>query len=192
MSKTPQDILDPEIRCTKCNKLLARNHSNKDVFEVKCSRCGTLNAIFEKMADQIIITDPSGIILYTNDSLENITGYTSSEAIGKTPALWGGLMSKKFYEDMWDVISRQKKSIKVNLRNKRKDGVIYNASLRISPILNTAGDIQFYIGIETVIEATTSWIKTANGSNPAKACQIKKVLAKLLSVVMPCLQVVYS
>ena len=145
---------DPvEVRCMKCDKLLAKNDSLGRIFEVKCIRCGTLNSIFEKMNDQVVITDQQGIILYTNDAIESVTGYSQKEVIGKTPSLWGGQMPKLFYEKMWDTIKNKKESITVRLKNKRKDGTLYNAELRISPVFNAEGEPQFYIGIETVINS---------------------------------------
>ena len=124
-----------EIRCSKCNKLLARNHSHNNTFEVKCSRCGTLNSVFENMQEQIVITNPEGIILYANEVVEEITGYSPKEIIGGNPSLWGKQMSKEFYKKMWSVIKEKKQSIQVVVKNKRKDGKKYEAELRISPIL---------------------------------------------------------
>jgi PAS domain S-box-containing protein len=148
MSDTPP--LDVEVRCTKCKKLLAKNHHDDGLFEVKCSRCGTLNSVFEKMLEQVIITDAQGIILYTNDVVETITGYKPKEIIGNKPSLWGNQMPKKFYERMWDIIKNQKRSLQVAVKNKRKDGTTYHAELRISPILDNDNNVRFYIGIETI------------------------------------------
>ncbi len=152
MSNNPTIIApDFEIRCTKCNKLLAKNHEHDGLFEVKCSRCGTLNSVFEKMQEQVVITDPEGTILYTNELVENITGFKPQEIIGARPSLWGKQMPHDFYKQMWDVIKVEKKSIKVIVKNKRKDGSTYYANLRISPVLDVDGEVRFYVGIETVI-----------------------------------------
>lgn len=139
-----------EFRCKKCHKLLAYDGGRG--FEVKCVRCGTLNFHLEQMQEQVIITDPKGVILYTNDALERMTGYTSAEAIGKTPAIWGGLMPAEFYAEMWRQIRDEKKNILVTLQNRKKDGTVYTAELRISPILDTQGEILFFIGCERKIE----------------------------------------
>lgn len=110
-----------------------------------------LNVVLEQMIEQVIVTDPNGIVLYTNDALERVTGFTAEEVIGKTPALWGGQMPKEFYEDMWRAIKMEKKNIKVNLVNRKKDGTHYSCELCISPILNTDGSIRFFVGIEKVV-----------------------------------------
>ncbi len=140
-----------QIRCKKCNKLLAVNGVDNDV-QIKCGRCGSLNIIFEEMTEQIVITDPQGIILFVNGALNTITGYTINEAIGKTPKLWGGQMSKEFYEEMWRCIKDEKKGIQVIVQNKRKDGTYYHAQLCISPVLDTEGVVRFFVGIEKVLK----------------------------------------
>jgi len=140
-----------DIRCKSCGKLLAKHKKDIKNFEVKCIRCGTLNIIFSDNKDQMVLTDPDGTILYANELLEFITGYKISEVIGKKPSLWGGLMSKEFYNEMWRTIKEERKSIQVTVMNKRKNGEKYEALLRISPILDTEGNIKFFIGIETLI-----------------------------------------
>jgi PAS domain S-box-containing protein len=42
--------------------------------------------------NHIIISDVDGKIIYANNAVERITGYSTKEIIGKTPRLWGGLM----------------------------------------------------------------------------------------------------
>lgn len=80
-----------QIRCIKCDRLLAKN--NEDKFEIKCERCGTLNKVFERMIEQVIITDADGKILFLNKSLEKTTGYGLGESVGKVASqLWGGNM----------------------------------------------------------------------------------------------------
>ena len=34
------------LRCVKCSKLLAKNFTHGE-FEIKCPRCGTLNAVLK-------------------------------------------------------------------------------------------------------------------------------------------------
>ncbi|HAO64857.1 TPA: hypothetical protein DCQ44_02645 [Candidatus Taylorbacteria bacterium] len=109
---------------------------------------------FDYIKDQVVITNTDGIILYVNEALEETTGYKKVEVIGKKPSLWGGLMPKSFYELMWKKLRNEKKAIRVLITNKRKDGKMYDALLRISPILDTQGDVQMYVGIETVLSET--------------------------------------
>ena len=141
-----------EIRCFHCQKLLAKGEKGLNTYEIKCTRCGSVNALFNGIPDQVIITDPSGVILYANAQVEKITGYSISEILGKKPSLWGNQMPAAFYKKMWDSILNKKKSVTVKITNKKKDGTLYQAQLRISPVLNSEGEIKMFVGMETVIE----------------------------------------
>ena len=145
------DNNQPQVRCVKCNKLLAKNSDGH--FEIKCERCGTLNKALELMIEQVVITDPEGKILFINKAFENITGFTLHESIGKKPSeLWGGHMPKEFYADLWDKMKNKKGSIKVKMTNQKKSGESYELELIVSPILDTKGDILFFVGIEVVVK----------------------------------------
>jgi PAS domain S-box-containing protein len=80
----------------------------------------------EAAADQIVFTDTEGIVLYANKMMERLTGYTRDEAMGKKAGkLWGGLMEKDFYKNMWSTIKEKKLPYKGELINCRKDGQRY-------------------------------------------------------------------
>ena len=142
------------FRCAKCGKLLAKNNEKDGLWEVKCSRCGNLNLLFDEMLEQIVITDPGGTILYANEATVKLSGFTLPEIVGKTPALWGGHMPKEFYDNMWKIIKEEKKTLATQVRNKKKTGEFYNALLTISPVLDTAGEIALFIGIERLLNRT--------------------------------------
>src|SRR3989337_2649925 len=101
--------------------------------------------------DYILITDPDGIILYANSAIERITGFTPQEVIGKkagTKDLWGGLMGKPFYERLWKILKQDKKPFTGEVKNKRKDGTLYDAFHTITPVLDKDGNVQFFFEIQ--------------------------------------------
>lgn len=105
----------------------------------------------DKASDHIVITNSEGTILYANQAVEKITGFSTGEVIGKkagSKELWGGLMDRDVYRDMWRTIRDQKKTFIGEIVNKRKDGEKYDAEVHISPILDEHGKIMFYVGIE--------------------------------------------
>jgi PAS domain S-box-containing protein len=102
----------------------------------------------DNASDHIIITDADAKILYANRGAERTTGYPMKEMLGKTPALWGKQMPKRFYENMWNVIKVEKKSFTGEVVNKRKNGELYTAEFSISPILSDAGEIIYFVGVE--------------------------------------------
>lgn len=119
---------------------------NKKTADLKKFKLAVENA-----SDHIIITDPDGIILYLNKAAERITQFSIKESIGKksgTKKLWGGLMSKLFYENLWKIIKEDKNTFIGEIKNRRKDGEEYIAAVSISPILDKNDDIIFFVGIE--------------------------------------------
>lgn len=108
-----------------------------------------LRRAFDLVPHHIIITDPNAVIVYANAAVARQTGFSRDEIIGKNPAeVWGGHMPGEFYEKMWDTIKRKKQPFAGEVKNVRKDGAEYWQALYISPVLDEAGDIRFFIGIE--------------------------------------------
>lgn len=102
----------------------------------------------EAAAEQIIITDADGGILYANKAAQQITGYPVRDIIGKRPSLWGKQMSDAFYVAMWKSIKDEKKTFHGEIKNRRKDGREYFADLYISPIFDANNNVKFFVGIE--------------------------------------------
>jgi len=106
----------------------------------------------ENVSDQIVITDPEGVVLYANPIIEKVTGFKRQEIIGKkagSKELWGGNMDKEFYKNMWDVIKNKKQTFTGELINKRKNGVIYTARTSVTPVLSEdTHEILFFVGVE--------------------------------------------
>jgi len=105
----------------------------------------------ENTSDHILITDKDATVLYMNKGAQEITGFTPKEVLGKKSGSresWGGLMPKDFYVKMWQTIKTDKKVFKGELDNKRKNGELYTANVSISPILNDAGEVEFFVALE--------------------------------------------
>ena len=97
----------------------------------------------------IVITDENANVLYANKAVEENTGFSQQEVVGKNPAdLWGGKMPKKFYEDMWRTIKIEKKPFIGEVQNFKKDGTPYWQELLITPVLDENGRVKFFIGME--------------------------------------------
>ena len=145
--------LKKEYRCRKCQKLLGIENYKVASLEIKCLRCGLLNTLFNNYDQPVFITDKNGVILFMNEQVEQMTGYTFKDVVGKTPAVWGKQMQQGFYKKLWDDILNKKKSVAVRLTNRHKNGSILPVILRISPILNEKGDVEFFLGLETLLNA---------------------------------------
>ncbi len=102
-------------------------------------------------SDHVVVTDPEGLITYANKAAQVITGYSLEEMLGQTPRLWGKQMSADFYKKMWHTIKVEKKSFTGEIRNIRKDGVLYSVYSTISPIIDTKGELVGFVGVENDI-----------------------------------------
>ena len=66
--------------------------------------------------------------------------------LGQTPRLWGGLMGKEFYQELWQ-LKKNGKPFRVKILNRRKSGEIYGVLARITPIFEE-GEIIAYMATE--------------------------------------------
>lgn len=103
----------------------------------------------DNASDQVIITDPEGIVIYGNRAVEVITGFKPEEALGKKAgSLWKTPMLKDYYEKLWDTIKNKKEVFISEILNKRKNGQSYIANISISPVLDTNNEVLYFVAIE--------------------------------------------
>ena len=112
-------------------------------FELK-----KLSMAIEGSINVVFITDADGNIEYVNPTFEQVTGYSSEEAIGQTPRiLSSGDLSNKQYEDLWKAILSGK-TWRGGYRNRKKDGGFYWCESVISPIRNESGEITHFLAVQ--------------------------------------------
>lgn len=123
--------------------------SEKDKSEELSNDLEKFKLAVDNASDQIVITDPEGIVVYANKSLEKITGYTVEEALNKKAGkLWSNPMPTEYYKKMWETIKTKKEVFTSEISNKRKNGDSYIATLSVSPVLDDNNDIRFFVAIE--------------------------------------------
>lgn len=103
--------------------------------------------VIETSLDGIVITDPKGVIQEVNPSFTTLTGYSSEEAVGQTPALLSsGLHGEEFYKEMWTGLKTQG-YWQGEIWNRRKNGEVYAEWLTITAIRSTEGEIVQFAAI---------------------------------------------
>ena len=101
----------------------------------------------EQAAEDIVITDATGKILYVNPAFEKISGYMRPEVLGRNPRLLkSGKHDAAFYQQMWEVLASGG-VWSGHLINKKKNGVLFEEEATISPIRDSAGKITNYVGV---------------------------------------------
>ncbi|MBT5874269.1 MAG: response regulator, partial [Candidatus Latescibacteria bacterium] len=105
-------------------------------------------AALDAAANGIVITDPRGMIIWSNRSISELTGYTDSELLGRsTNILKSDIQEDGFYGALWQTISRG--SVwHGELINRRKDGSLYPEEMTITPVKGSDGEIVRYVAIK--------------------------------------------
>ena len=94
------------------------------------------SAALDSAANGIVITDKAGMIVWVNPAFCALTGYSSTEVIGKNPRfLKSSIQTDDFYARLWETISAGEVWRGV-LTNQRKDGKRYIAEMVITPVKN--------------------------------------------------------
>jgi len=107
-----------------------------------------LSQAVEQSPENIIITDLEGRIEYVNAAFISNTGYSSAEAIGKTPRLLKSpLTPAATFTEMWATLHRGE-VWRGEFISQRKDGSQYFESAIIAPVRNSAGKIEHYLALK--------------------------------------------
>ena len=105
-------------------------------------------AALESAANEIIITDPDGKILWVNPAFTRQTGYSITAVVGQNPRiLKSGIHPPSFYEKMWKAI-RNAQVWSGEITNRRKDGSLFTEEMTITPVRNAAGRISHFVAIK--------------------------------------------
>lgn len=106
-----------------------------------------LSTAVEQSPVGIVITDPEGRIEYVNPACEASSGYSASELRGGKPASSVPGRHRRKSEDLWRTVLAGR-SWQGVVQNRRKDGILYWESLRISPVVDGAGRTTHFLGVK--------------------------------------------
>jgi PAS domain S-box-containing protein len=121
----------------------------RDISERKRAeeRLQRLSSAVEQTADSVLITDRAGVIEYVNPAFEATTGYSSAEAIGRTPNLLkSGKQSDDYYRELWATILRGE-PFRGTTINRKKNGSLYWAEQTITALKDTEGRITHFVSV---------------------------------------------
>ena len=108
---------------------------------------GRLAAAVDQAVEAIMITDVHGVIQYVNPGFERMTGHTREYALGKTPSiLKSGRHPPSFYARMWRVLL-DGGVWSGRMTNRRKDGLLCEVDVNVSPVRNKAGEIVSFLSV---------------------------------------------
>ncbi len=99
--------------------------------------------------DTIVITDELGIIVWVNDSFEQLTGYLFDEVIGQRPGdLLQGEKTDPFTIQLIAKALKERRSVRADLINYDRAGQEYWIDLDIAPVYGDDGTLTGFISVE--------------------------------------------
>lgn len=113
-------------------------------------RLRKLSQAVEQSANTVIIMDREGVIEYVNPTFSLITGYSSEDALGKTPERLLNPASKldNFRNQEWWMTVNAGNTWRGEFRNYRKDGQVFWESASIAPVMDSNGAVTNFIEIK--------------------------------------------
>jgi len=106
------------------------------------------SAALAASASAILITNTNGVIQWANAAFYTLSGYNSTEAIGRQPKdlIKSGLQTREFYEALWKTILSGH-TWQGEMVNKRKDGTLYTEDITITPVHTGNGQMTHFIAV---------------------------------------------
>jgi PAS domain S-box-containing protein len=96
------------------------------------------------------LREPGPRIVYLNEALANMTGYTRAELIGRSPRIFQGPATRRDTLDQIEAALRAAQPITAQLQNYRRDGSAFWTELDITPVHDN-NRLTHFIAIQTDI-----------------------------------------
>jgi len=111
-----------------------------------------LASVLEQLADSCFVADREGRILYANAAFEALTGYSRDELIGqRANILRSGVHPETVYEELWRTL-QDGRSFRFIFTNRRKDGVLYEEDVILSPLRSAGGQVVQVLSIGRAVD----------------------------------------
>ncbi len=110
-----------------------------------------LSDAMNQMHELIMIVSIEGNIVYGNDSVERVTGYSPEEYLGQNCQIFrSGAHDEAFYRNLWRVILAGE-TFSACFVNQRKDGSHFYEEESISPIKDRDGEVSHLVSVGRVV-----------------------------------------
>jgi PAS domain S-box-containing protein len=127
-----------------------------------------LESVVINTTDGVLITDAaetgSGII-YVNDALLKMSGFSREELIGKNPDIFHGYNHAQQGLRKIDTAIKNKVPCNVELINYTKNGKPFDVSVNICPVTDHTGTVKHWISIQRDITENRNYIKEIEDQN---------------------------
>ncbi|HYE94341.1 MAG TPA: PAS domain S-box protein [Terriglobales bacterium] len=104
-----------------------------------------LSAVVEQSAEAIVSTNLEGRIEYVNPALEQLTGYTREELVGRSPRILGSdKHDDEFYRMLWATLAAGE-AWSGRIMSRRKDGTVFEVEAVVFPVRGADGTVINYV-----------------------------------------------
>lgn len=142
----------PSMLAAQLRIIVAARHASTARYRSVIAELELNRRIFRSVTTGISVANaavPDMPLVYVNPAFEAMTGYTREEVLGKNCRfLEGSERDQEGLQQVREALRGHHETVVV-LRNFRKDGTPFWNQLSLSPVLNPAGDLTHYVGIQT-------------------------------------------
>ncbi len=104
-----------------------------------------LNIALQLSFQWVIIVNENGEMVYVNDTVLKLSGFSYEEIIGQNPRIFkSGIHGKEFYKELWYNLKNNKQFDTVII-NKSKDGELFHLKTRFVPVF--LDNEQYYVAL---------------------------------------------
>ena len=136
-----QCLMDTEGQAERFSGVLTDMSDERDAQE----RQRLASTVVDNSTEGVVVTDASSRILSVNAAVTRLLGYTESELLGKTPALFkSGRHDRAFYAAMWSAIAVTGRW-QGEIWNRRKDGEVFPEHMSLSSVRDETGTVTHYV-----------------------------------------------
>lgn len=110
-----------------------------------------LTAILDHCVNGVTLADPDlddCPIIYANKAFENLSGYGQEEIIGRNCRFLQGKDTDQPELTKLRESLKKHEAVSVTLKNYRKDGTLFNNYLTVTPLLDSKGNLIYYLGVQ--------------------------------------------
>jgi two-component system, sensor histidine kinase and response regulator len=155
------------MRCTARARALLRSRLAEDGPRSRAAEreIRTLKLALEQSPAAVVITGLDGTIEYVNTAFQELTGYTSREAVGSNIRMFkSGQQGPAFYQDLWQTILAGK-VWRGRFHNRKKNGELFWENATIAPVFDAQGRITCFVAMK---EDVTDLMRTEQALQAAK------------------------